>query len=60
MAAVPLSGAISLFHYDRYGSVAGQWAAAYFDNIVVTDLPEPASLGLLAIGGIALLCRRVR
>ncbi|MCA9252184.1 MAG: PEP-CTERM sorting domain-containing protein [Phycisphaerales bacterium] len=57
---VPLSGAISLFHYDRYGSVAGQWAAAYFDNIVVTDLPEPASLGLLAIGGIALLRRRVR
>lgn len=57
---VPLSGAISLFHYDRYGSVAGQWAAAYFDNIVVTDVPEPASLGLLALGGIMLVRRRYR
>lgn len=57
-SSVPLTGAVQLFHYDRYGSVAGQWGAAIFDNVVVTDIPEPASLSLLALGGLAMLRRR--
>ncbi len=37
----------------------GADATVYFDNIVVRPVPEPASLGLLALGG-ALLARRRR
>jgi len=32
----------------------------YFDNFYVGDVPEPASVGLLALGGLALIRRRRR
>ena len=43
---------------------AGQWngveTAAYHSSIGVTSIPEPATLGLLCLGGIALLARAYR
>ena len=53
-----IEGAVSLFHSDYYGSLANQYAFSLYDNVVVTDTPEPTSLVLLALGGVALLRRR--
>ncbi len=53
-----LSGGIHLTHADYYSSMSGALGFAVFDNLVVTDVPEPASLALLAIGGLALIRRR--
>lgn len=53
--------ATSLRSYDviRMGSGLSNGAAnAYFDNMYLEVVPEPASLGVIALGGIALLRRR--
>jgi hypothetical protein len=63
-----------LFHSDTFAGISvsefnqvavgyvgapptyGDWAEIYVDNVVIT--PEPATLSLLALGGLALLRRR--
>ncbi len=44
--------------YDTSSNAAA--ALAIYNNSILTDVPEPASLGILAIGGLGLLARRRR
>lgn len=46
---------------DRY-TVSGDWGLSRtgVDNVIVTVTPEPATMGLLAIGGVLTLLRRKR
>ncbi|MCP4589497.1 MAG: hypothetical protein GY842_02005 [bacterium] len=46
----PLSGPISLFHYDRYGSISSNpeglaWCFAAYDNVVVSEAHTPGANG---------------
>ncbi len=52
-----VSGAIALTHWDRFNSVAGNANLAFgaFDNLVVTQVPEPAT-GAIALLGLLGLC----
>ena len=52
-----------LFFVVQGGAVAPAGMTVYLDNIRVSgapEVPEPASLGLIALGGLALLARRRR
>jgi len=52
-------GNISLFYADFFTSVnTSGFNFGLFDNVVVTDAPEPASLVLLGLAGLALIRRR--
>lgn len=55
-----LAGNIALGYYDSFTSVSNNPALSFglIDDLVVTDVPEPASLALLGIGGAILLRRR--
>lgn len=55
-----VAGAVSLTQWDRFGSVAGvpDLAFAVFDNLVVTQVPEPSSFALLLMGLLAFVRRR--
>ncbi|MCP4589940.1 MAG: PEP-CTERM sorting domain-containing protein [bacterium] len=53
-------GGMQLTYTDMFSSVSDNAALSFgvIDNLVVTDVPEPASLALLAMGGLAMLRRR--
>ncbi|MBN2447399.1 MAG: PEP-CTERM sorting domain-containing protein [Phycisphaerae bacterium] len=53
---VNMEGGIDLAYVDLYASAADPSALAFgvFDNFVVTEIPEPASLLLIALGALVL------
>ncbi len=61
-AGVSTDGNISLFYADFFSSVANTPALQFgvVDNVIVTQIPEPSSLALLSLSGLALLRRRRR
>ena len=60
--AVNMSGNVSLLYGDIFSSLNGvpDLQFGIFDNLVVTVVPEPASLLLMSFGSLALLGRRRR
>ena len=58
----PLSGNISLGYMDIFSSVSSNPAMSFglIDNLSVEAIPEPASMGLLALSSMALGLRRRR
>ncbi|MCA9183902.1 MAG: PEP-CTERM sorting domain-containing protein, partial [Planctomycetales bacterium] len=57
--AVNLSGKVALGYADIFTSVSNkpEFSFGIFDNLVVTQVPEPSSLALL-LCGLPLLARR--
>jgi len=51
---------VSSFDALQFDSSSGLTGDLFIDDVSVTVIPEPASLGLLAVGGAALLGRRRR
>lgn len=54
------SGSASIIYADLFSSVSDNANLSFgvFDNFIVTDVPEPGSLALLGLGGLAMLRRR--
>ena len=54
------TGSASIIYADLFSSVSDNAALSFgvYDNFSVTDVPEPGSLALLGLGGLALLRRR--
>lgn len=59
-SADDLSGDISLVHTDPFGSVAGDANLAFvvYDNVVVTQVPEPSASILALVGALAAMAVR--
>lgn len=54
------AGGVSLVYADLFDSLSDNSALSFgvYDNLVVTAVPEPASLALLSLGGLAVLAGR--
>jgi hypothetical protein len=55
---VTISGAPDAFRFYASGMNSGVNRQPYFNNLTLTVVPEPSSLSLLALSGLALLRRR--
>jgi hypothetical protein len=53
-------GNISLFYADFFSSVSPRPDLTFgvIDNVVVSDIPEPASVALMGLGGLAMIRRK--
>lgn len=58
--AFSTTGGVGLIYADFFSSVGGNIDLNFglFTNVEVTDVPEPASLALMGLGGLAMLRRR--
>ncbi len=54
------SGTITLGMTDPFASLSGENTYFLYDNVLITDIPEPATLSLLGIAFGSLLIRRCR
>ena len=61
-SAVNLAGDIAVTYTDLFSSVSDSAALSFgvFDNLVVNAIPEPSSLALVSLAGLALCGRRRR
>ncbi len=59
---VSISGEAGVIYADIYSSVSDNAAVSFglFDNLVITDVPEPGTFILLGLGAVAALRRRRR
>jgi hypothetical protein len=55
-----VTGGVTFQFAVSTGGAPGSFATGTFDNVSITVIPEPSSLALLGLGGLALVARRRR